>query len=82
MSIIVGETKMVFESLSQLAHKKSDRPPNLSFRNLYPMLAASDYNVVQLFFFRLNFPALEPVGDNSHLCEPQKKFNHAYQALL
>ena len=34
------------------------------------MLTASDYNVVQLFFFQLNFPALEPVGD-SHLCQPQ-----------
>ena len=35
------------------------------------MLTASDYNVVPLFFFWLNFPALEPVGDNAHLCELQ-----------
>ena len=35
------------------------------------MLTASDYKVVivQLFLFLFNFPALAPVGDNSHLCE-------------
>ena len=42
-----------------------------AFGKRNPMLTASDYNVVRVFFFRLNFPALEPVGDNSHLCEPQ-----------
>ena len=42
-----------------------------AFGKRNPMLTASDYNVVLLFFFRLNFPALEPVGDNSHLCELQ-----------
>ena len=49
-----------FKSLKMLLEKRN------------PMLTASDYNVVQLFFFQLNFPALEPVVDNSHLCEPQK----------
>ena len=46
-------------------------PMLLEKRN--PMLTASDY-VVQLFFLLLNFPALETVGDNSHLCEPQSLF--------
>ena len=46
-----------------------------AFGKRNPMLTASDYNVVRVFFFRLNFPALEPVGDNSHLCEPQNFFN-------
>ena len=41
-----------------------------AFGKRNPMLTASACNVVQLFFFRQNFPALEPVGFNSHLCEP------------
>ena len=37
-----------------------------------PMLTVSGYNFIEQFFFPLNFPALEPVEDDSHLCESQK----------
>lgn len=41
--------------------------------------------VVQLFLFLFNFPGLEPVGDNSHLCESQLFFkvnNHIKQFFM
>ena len=50
------------------------------------MLTAPDHSVVQLFLFLFNFPALEPVGDNSHLCEQQFFFfkvnNHIKQLFM